>query len=79
MYNQYGNLNPKVATVSNIDCSHEGYVFPEEKQRPIHKCKYKLEATDGQTIDEEAVLIQDEAGRVSIQYSSLLTGSNVGY
>jgi hypothetical protein len=31
LYNQYANLNPKVKSVSNIKCSQEGYVFPEEK------------------------------------------------
>lgn len=79
LYNQYANLNPKVKSVSNIKCSQEGYVFPEEKKRPIFACSYDLESESGQEIKEKAVLIQDEADRLSIHASALFDGSNIQY
>jgi len=79
LYNRYASLNPKVKSVSNIECSQEGYVFPEEKKRPIFACSYDLESETGQEVKEKAVLIQDEAGRLSIQGSALFDGSNIQY
>lgn len=79
LYNQYASLNPKVKSVSNIACSQAGYLFPEEKKRPIFGCSYDLESETGQNVKEKAVLIQDEAGRLSIQGSALFDGSNIRY
>ena len=79
MYNQYGSLNPKVKSVSNIECKQDGYVFPDVKKRPIFVCKYKLEAETGEEVNEEAVLIQDEAGRLMIHFSALFESSHIRY
>lgn len=79
LYNQFGALNPKVKSASNIDCHQDGYIFPEEKKRPIFKCEYDLESETGQKVKEKSVLTKDEAGRLSIFASALLEGSNVRY
>ena len=79
LYNEHSNLNPKVKSVDNISCHQKGYLFPKEKKRPFFECSYDLESETGQEVKEEAILMQDEAGRLTIQGSALLEGSNVRY